>query len=277
MTSLRVGGVDVATYVVDPPLDIRLAPRPYLHPVRTLGGTVVTDELCFDHPWHLGASVTLADVNGWNFWGGRTFVRDQGYTWLPDHGTVRHDRWEGDTEVLRWCDGQERTVLTERRLLSAAAAPGGWELSFRYALTAPPDQPVTIGSPATNGRTGGAGYGGFFWRCPSAAGAVASPAGQVVASPAGQAVASPGGQAVASPGGRAVASEENGSSAESLTLTVDDRYTLVFRGLAGDDRWFTRTDDYIGVCAALAYEKPLLIPPGDTLSRHIRVLVLDQT
>ncbi|WP_127507468.1 PmoA family protein [Actinoplanes solisilvae] len=237
MTSLTVGGVEVATYVVDPPLDVRLAPRPYLHPVRTLAGTVVTDELCFDHPWHLGASVTLADVNGWNFWGGRTYVRDRGYTWLEDHGTIRHV----GPETLLWRDGEENTVLTERRRLSAAPAGGGWELSFRYALTAG-DSEVVLGSPATNGRTGGAGYGGFFWRCPP---------------------------------GRAVTSAALGSADPSLALTVDDSYTLTFRGLAGDDRWFVRTDEYIGVCAALAYEKPLVIPPGDTLSRHVRVLVQD--
>jgi hypothetical protein len=40
---------DVATVVGDPDLDIRLAPRPYLHPVRTLGGVTVTGALCVDH------------------------------------------------------------------------------------------------------------------------------------------------------------------------------------------------------------------------------------
>ncbi|MBM2621003.1 PmoA family protein [Actinoplanes sp. LDG1-06] len=246
MSFLRVGDVEVATYVVDPPLDIRLAPRPYLHPVRTLGGTVVTDELCFDHPWHLGASVTLADVNGWNFWGGRTYVRDEGYTWLDDHGSIRHDSWQPDpgglTETLLWRDGDSRTQLTEHRRIAAAPALGGWELSFRYALTAPPTREVSLGSPATNGRTGGAGYGGFFWRCP---------------------------------GGRAVADQPHGSTASAVTLTVDDRYALTFRGLADDDRWFIRTDDYIGVCAALAWEKPLIIPAGETLTRDLTVLIRD--
>ncbi|MBU2668351.1 PmoA family protein [Actinoplanes bogorensis] len=242
MSVLRVGDVEVATYVLDPPLDIRLAPRPYLHPVRTLGGTVVTDELCFDHPWHLGASVTIADVNGWNFWGGRTYVRDQGYTWLDDHGTIRHDGWEGSglVERLRWNDGDGRTQLTERREISAAAAAGGWELTMTYSLTSIRD--TALGSPATNGRDGGAGYGGFFWRCPP---------------------------------GRAVASEPHGSAAESVTLTVDDRYSLTFRGLSGDDRWFIRTDDYIGVGAALAWERPLLIPAGETLTRTMSVLIRD--
>ncbi len=56
---------------------------------------------------------------------------------------------------------------------------------------------------------------------------------------------------------------------------VVDAYTLVFRGLAGDDRWFVRTEGYVGVCAALAWEKPLVIPPGETIERHVRVLVAD--
>ncbi|MGK5682076.1 PmoA family protein [Actinoplanes sp. URMC 104] len=251
MSVLRVGEMEVATYVVDPPLDIRLAPRPYLHPVRTLGGTVVTDELCFDHPWHLGASVTVADVNGWNLWGGRTFVRGRGYTWLEDHGSIRHDGWEpagqGLSERLRWCDGEQGTLLTEDRRITAAPAEGGWELSFRYALTAPERHQVSLGSPATHGRTGGAGYGGFFWRCPPGKATATTDRGD----------------------------EPHGSTAASLTLTVDDRYALTFRGLEGDDRWFVRTEDYIGVCAALAYEKPLVIPPGGTLTRHLRVLVSD--
>jgi hypothetical protein len=229
---------DVATYVTDPDIDIRLGPRPYLHPVRTLGGTVVTDAFCYDHPWHLGASLTIADVDGWNFWGGRTYVRDEGYVWREDHGRVRHT----DPEHLVWLDGHGRTLLTEHRLIAAAPASGGWQLSFSYALTAPQTQAITLGSPTTKGRELGAGYGGFFWRCPP---------------------------------GKAVASADNGSADESLTLTVDDSYTLVFSGLAGDDRWFVRTEEYIGVCAALAYRDPLVIAPGETLRRDIRVLITD--
>jgi hypothetical protein len=230
--------VKLYDYVSEPELDIRLGPRPYLHPVRTLGGTVVTDALPFDHPWHLGASLTVADVNGWNLWGGRTFVRGEGYIWREDHGRIRHV----SPVDLVWEDGQGGTLLTERRQIAANPAPGGWELSFSYALTAPEGQAVTLGSPATNGRTGGAGYGGFFWRCPP---------------------------------GKAVASAENGSGDPSLTLTVDERYSLTFSGLRDADRWFLRTDDYIGVCAALAYSSPLVIPAGETLRRDIRVLVSD--
>jgi hypothetical protein len=265
MTELTVNDVAVATYVVEPALDIRLAPRPYLHPVRTLGGVVVTDELCFDHPWHLGASLTVADVNGVNVWGGRTFVRDSGYVWLPDHGRIRHDGWlplrdgppptrdgslssaGGFAESLSWLDGEDRTLLTERREIAATPATGGWELSFRYALTAPDTHQVVLGSPATHGRTGGAGYGGFFWRLPT-----------------GSAVA------FTSDG-----SEPHGSEAAWAGVTVDEAYTLIFEGLEGKDRWFVRTGEYNGVCAALAFETPLVIRASETLSRHIRVRIAD--
>ena len=249
---LTVGGVAVARYLVDPELDIRLGPRPYLHPVRTLGGRVVTDALPYDHPWHLGVSVSMADVAGANLWGGRTYVRDEGYVWREDHGRIRHDGWlarsdGGFGERLLWCDGEGRALLREDRAVTARAAPRGWELSFRYGLTAAQPQLVELGSPATNGRPGGAGYGGFFWR------ATAGPARAFVPS-----------------GG-----DPHGSAEEWLALTVAGAYTLVFRGLSAADRWFVRTDDYVGVCAALAFEHPLLVAPGTVVARDLRVLVAD--
>jgi hypothetical protein len=243
MTGLEVAGVPVASYVTDPQLDIRLAPRPYLHPIRTLGGTVVTDALCYDHPWHMGASVTLADVAGRNFWGGRTFVHDQGYVWLDDHGRIVPVA----PGQLEWQDPDGTVVLREQRSVTASAAPHGWELTFRYALSTPGPAEVVIGSPVTHGRPLGAGYGGFFWR------ATPGPA-----------------RAFIENGG-----EPHGSAAPWLALTVGDAYTLVFRGLAGDDRWFARTEDYVGVCAALAWADPLPIKPGTPLEREIRVLVAD--
>lgn len=248
---LRVDGVPVAGYVVDPDLDIRLGPRPYLHPVRTLGGTLVTDALPQDHPWHLGVSVSMPDVAGTNLWGGRTYVRDEGYVWRDDHGRIRHDGWspaaDGLAERLLWCAGDGRALMREDRAVTARAAPCGWELSFRYALTTAQPQDVVLGSPATNGRPGGAGYGGFFWR------ATAGPAVAFVPS-----------------GG-----EPHGSADPWLALTVAGAYTLVFSGLAGADRWFVRTDDYVGVCAALAFERPLTVAAGAVVERHLRVLVAD--
>jgi len=252
---LAVGDVDVAEYVADPAVDPRDGPRPYLHPVRTLAGVPVTDLLPEDHRWHLGVSVAMQDVNGVNLWGGRTYVRDQGYTWLDDHGRIAHEQWlaraeDGFSERLRWLDPQGGTLLTETRSVAARAVPLGWELCFSYALSAGTE--VTLGSPATNGRPGGAGYGGFFWR------AVPGPARTFTASRAGE-------------------ESVNGSDEPWVALTGRGPYTLVFRGLSGDDRWFVRTGagGYNGVCAALAWEKPLVIRPGAPLERDLTVLVAD--
>jgi hypothetical protein len=253
MRTLRVGGVRVATYVTDPPLDIRLAPRPYLHPVRTLGGRVVTDALCFDHPWHLGASLTMSDVNGSNLWGGRTFVDGTGYAWLSDHGRIRHEAWlpgvfdAGFAEELSWCGADGKELLREHRTITAAAAPHGWSLGFSYALSTPRQTSVVLGSPATHGRTGGAGYGGFFWRFPAGAASAFT----------------------------ASSNEPNGSAEPWVAMTVDGAYTCVFRGLRDDDRWFVRTGEYAGVCAALAYDHPLVLDPDTTLERNIAVLIAD--
>ncbi|SDS63656.1 DUF6807 domain-containing protein [Actinoplanes derwentensis] len=251
MTELLVDGTPVATYVTTPDVDIRLAPRPYLHPIRTLGGTVVTDEYPEDHPWHLGVSVTMQDVAGVNVWGGRTYVRDEGYIWRDDHGQVLSDGQEpvdgGFTDSLRWVDGSDRTILREQRSVTARHAVHGWELLFRYELAVPGQAEVTLGSPATNGRTGGAGYGGFFWRATAGTAEAFVPSG----------------------------GEAHGSTDPWLALAVQDSYTLVFRGIAGADRWFARTGDYNGVCTAHAWEDLLTIKPGAPLTRQISVLIAD--
>jgi len=250
---LRVGDADVAEYLAEPDVDPLHGPRPYLHPVRTLGGVPVTDALPEDHRWHLGVSVAMQDVDGVNLWGGRTYVRDQGYTWLDDHGRIAHAEWlpgvdGGFAERLDWLSPAGELLLSEHRTVTAAAVPLGWELSFAYTLTA--ERPVVLGSPATNGRPDGAGYGGFFWR------------------------AAPGDTATFT-AGRDGEETVNGSAEPWVALTGPGPYTLVFRGLAGADRWFVRARDYPGVCAALAFERPLVVDPGAALSRHLTVLVAD--
>ncbi|BCB87991.1 DUF6807 domain-containing protein [Phytohabitans suffuscus] len=271
MVDLQVAGRVVAEYVVKPDVDPRHGPRPYLHPVRTLGGTAVTDVLPEDHRWHLGVSVAVQDVDGTNLWGGRTYVRDAGYTWLDDHGRIVHDGWlagperAGLAERLLWQDPAGETLLVEERTLAASPAPHGWTLDFAFTLTAPPGSVppgsvppgsavsgsagVRLGSPATNGRPGGAGYGGFFWRLP------------------------PGVPEVFT---STVEGEEKCNGSADPWLAVRGAgYTLVFSGLAGDDRWFVRAAGYPGVCAALAWERPLTIPAGGSLSRRYQVLVAD--
>lgn len=278
---LLVGGTEVARYVLDPALDARHGPRPYLHPVRTLGGTVVTDALPADHVWHLGASLAVQDVNGTNLWGGRTYVRDVGYTWRDDHGRIAHVRWSERAadrlaHRLEWRDPHGAVLLTEHRQLTAvpltdavpltSEGPSGgdpsgglsaWRLEVDYTLSAPAQQDVRLGSPATNGRPGGAGYGGFFWRAVSAA-----PASVFSATATGEETV-------------------NGSAEPWVALcgTGPDggAYTLVFTGLGDGDRWFTRTAMYPGVGVAFAFDAPVTVAAGTNRRGRHAVVVADGT
>lgn len=260
---LRVRGETVAEYVVEPDIDPRWGPRPYLHPVRTLSGVPVTDTLPEDHRWHLGVSVAMQDVSGSNLWGGRTYVRDAGYTWRDDHGRIGHDAWlrrdeDGFAQRLRWLDHTGQTLLTEERTVRAEPVGDGtaWRLDVEYTLTAPAQREIVLGSPATNGRPGGAGYGGFFWR------AAPGTAHTFTATADGE-------------------EQANGSTEPWLAFTgvaspaESGAYTLVFTGLGAGDHWFVRTGIYPGVCVALAFERTLSIPAGGQLHRRHRIAVAD--
>jgi hypothetical protein len=259
LTTLRVGDVAVAAYRDGSGLDATLSPRPHLHPVRTLEGTVVTDALPADHPWHLGMSVALQDVNGWNFWGGPTYSRGQGYVWRDDHGRIDHAGFEhvdddGFAERLRWVTSSGELVLTERRHVRARAAQDGWQLDITTTLTNATDRDVRLGSPATNGRAG-AGYGGFFWRLPQAQ------------EPEVRADAAPGERAVHGSRGAWLAWADH-SAGFTLVFTRTDRTTPL-------DPWFVRVAEYPGVGLQVAERVPLTLGAGDGVTRGLRVLLAD--
>jgi hypothetical protein len=254
---LRLGKTVVAEYVTTPRVDPLRGPRPFLHPVRTLSGTVVTDVLPEDHPHHLGVSVAMQDVNGTNLWGGRTYVRDEGYAWRDDHGRIEHTAWrERDAAHLaaglRWFGRAGEALLDEVRTMTAAphpTDPSAWVLDVAYRLTNPGPAPAVLASPATNGRPGKTGYGGFFWR------------------------AAPGIPRVFDPDSD-VEEHVNGSAAPWVAL-VGDGYSLVFTGLGDGDRWFVRATEYPGVCVALAFDRVRTIAPDTGIDRRHRIVVAD--
>ncbi|MFD5899455.1 PmoA family protein [Streptomyces sp. NPDC060366] len=260
-TVLRLAGRAVADYVHRPRLPAALSPRPYLHPVRTLGGLVVTELRPADHAHHLGVSMAVPDVAGVNFWGGRTYVRDQGPVALDNHGVQEHTGWlgpvpDGCAQELSWTR-EGRELLSERRAIRAhSLSDGAWALDFTSTLTNVSGADLSFGSPATNGRPG-AGYGGFFWRAPKEG--AADPRPEVFTATAS------GEDAV------------HGSTAEWLAL-AGQGWTLVFVG--GDeetrrDPWFVRTGQYPGVGSSLAWERRLPLAAGAALSRRIVTVVAD--
>ena len=256
-------GRPVAWYVWRPGLADSMSPRPYLHPVRTLAGTEVTELAPDDHVHHLGVSVAVPDVGGRNFWGGRTYVRGRGPTWLDDHGTQRHLSWsamaaDSFIESLAWIGADGGEVLRERRAVAFRPVGGHWALDFAFELTNVTGAPLSIGSPATNGRPG-AGYGGFFWRAPG------SSTGVRVFGPDRE-------------GEREVHGGRADWLAMSGTASGESTWTLVF--VPGDDEtrgdpWFVRAEEYPGVGSSLAWERSLDVPAGGSVRRRVVTVVAD--
>ncbi|NGO42747.1 DUF6807 domain-containing protein [Streptomyces ureilyticus] len=255
---LRIAGRPVGRYITRPELPPKLSPRPYLHPVTTLAGTAVTELSPADHAHHLGVGVAVPDVEGHNFWGGRTYVRDQGPTELDNHGAQRHAGFQlkdpdGFVEELRWmAAGGE--LLRERRTVAATElTDAAWALDFTFSLTNTTDGPLSIGSPATNGRPGAA-YGGFFWRARKEAEAPAV----FTHDTEGEETA-------------------HGERADWLAL-AGANWTLVFAGATEQTRrdpWFVRTAEYPGVGSSLAHDERLPIAAGDTVVRRVVTVVAD--
>ncbi|MFK4068128.1 PmoA family protein [Streptomyces sp. NPDC029674] len=255
---LRCAGRPVGRYTYRPELDPHLSPRPYLHPVSTLAGTPVSELCPADHLHHLGVGVAVPDVAGRNFWGGRTFVRDQGPVDLDNHGAQRHQGFklqdpDGFVEDLTWSAGGE-VLLRERRTVAAAElTAAAWALDFTFSLTNATGEELSIGSPATNGRPG-AGYGGFFWRAPKEP----APPRVFTADADGEAAG-------------------HAARADWLALSGDG-WTLVFAGATAatrDDPWFVRAAEYPGVGSSLAADGRLPIAPGDTVVRRVVTVVAD--
>jgi hypothetical protein len=255
---LRIAGRPVGRYITRPELPARLSPRPYLHPVTTLAGTAVTELSPADHAHHLGVGVAVPDVEGHNFWGGRTYVRDQGPTELDNHGAQRHAGFQlkdpdGFVEELRWMAAGGELLRERRTVAVTELTDTAWALDFTFSLTNTTDGPLSIGSPATNGRPGAA-YGGFFWRARKEAEA-----------PAVFTHDTEGEETV------------HGERADWLAL-AGANWTLVFAGATEQTRrdpWFVRTTEYPGVGSSLAHDERLPIAAGDTVVRRIVTVVAD--
>ncbi|MDQ4492069.1 PmoA family protein [Sinomonas sp. ASV486] len=249
-----------------------LSPRPYLHPVRTLAGTTVTDHLPLDHVWHLGLGLALQDVSGTNLWGGRTYTREAGrYVWRADHGRVATESMDGPRgrilQRLRWEAHDGAALLAEARTLTAERAlgpadDGAWRLTLHSRLTAARD--VILGGPGSNGNAGG-GYGGFFLRLASCTGArvfTADAEGETAVHGHAAPWIAWSARFDGGPAGR------DGQGAEAGVV-------IAAAPEAPDDPWFVRLAGYPGIGSALAWERAVELPAGEALERTFRVWFVD--
>ncbi|CAL9339785.1 PmoA family protein [Streptomyces sp. enrichment culture] len=291
-------GTELLSYVYRPEADWE-APKPYLHPIRTLSGAVVTDYRPNDHRWHKGLQLTASHLSGQNLWGGNTYVHGEGYLALPERvGSMAHVAFEevgadGDRAVvaerLTWHPhGGELWAEEERRIEVRDVDPdtGSWTLTWTSAVTNRRAEPLRFGSPTTHGRPA-AGYTGLFWRGPRA-----FRGGRVFTAEAPESPQPPESAGAAGPAGSGESCGAGlmGSQAPWLAYVGehdgrDGHATLVFEHAPGNDHsgekgthpahWFVRSDPFAAVAPSWAFHEELVLPPGETLSRAYRVVVAD--
>ncbi|MET8095443.1 PmoA family protein [Streptomyces sp. NPDC005236] len=270
-------GVELLAYVYRPE-DAWESPKPYVHPLRTLAGDIVTDYRPNDHRWHKGLQMTASHLSGQNLWGGNTYVHGQGYLELPERvGSMVHAGFDevaaeaGGAVIAErltwhpydgelWADEQRRVEVRD-----VDPGAGSWALTWSSAVTNRREEPLRFGSPTTAGREM-AGYTGLFWRGPRGF-----------------------------RGGRVIGPDSEGPglmgrSAPWLAYTAehdgrDGHATLVFEHAPENDHagargthpahWFVRSEPFAAVAPSLAFFDELELAPGDTLTRRYRVIVAE--
>jgi predicted dehydrogenase len=264
LVQARLSDVDVAVYRDGLGTIPTSSPRPYLHPVRTLAGVVVSAQHPADHDWHNGVGMAVPDVNGSSFWGGGTYVHGEGYVLLDNHGRIVGEPPKlGDdafTQELEWIGHDGSVVLHEQRAIGwTAIDQQSWRLIFESKLRT--DAGAQLGSPGSKGRIGG-GYGGFFWRFPACDNVEVF-------------TAEAGGE-----------DDVHGSVAPWLAWSADfaagpgisGPATIVIAGpeaAAAGEPWFVRVHSYPGVGSALAWDQPKVLAPGEVLQRRFDVAIAD--
>jgi predicted dehydrogenase len=260
----RIGGVEVAHHRDGGGTIAISSPRPFLHPVRTLAGVVVTANHPADHDWHSGVGMAIPDVNGTNFWGGSSYVHGQGYVLLDDHGVIVGEPpvLQGDTftQELQWIGRDGSVQLREQRFVGwAAVNEETWRLDFESSLRT--DAGVELGSPGSKGRIDG-GYGGFFWRFPACENI------EVFTAQARGEVAVQGSVAPWLAWSADFAAGPGVSGPATIVLAAPD-------AAAAGEPWFVRARNYPGIGSALAWDRPAVLDPGAVLQRRFTVATVD--
>ncbi|MBI2513139.1 MAG: PmoA family protein [Opitutae bacterium] len=167
---LRHEGRPLLRYVFSAETPSDEATRPYAHPVCTLAGAELTNFRPNDHRWHHGLSFTINRVAEWNFWGGPTYRKADGYRWRGDHGTQRHVAWRECSatrlvQSLEWLSGAGELLLRERRTLTPAIDSSSvWSLRWQAELENASGRVLPLGNCASQEQLVGSHYTGLQFR-----------------------------------------------------------------------------------------------------------------
>jgi hypothetical protein len=256
-------------YNYAPSYDPWEARKPFMHPINTLAGNEITCYRPHDHVWHKGIQMTMANLSGQNFWGGFSYVRDQGYVKLDNVGRMEHRGWDeincdGSLVVLReklkWITAAGAEWIAETREIRVAEvneAGGYWSLDWKLVLKNVSDRALIFGSPTTEGRAN-AGYGGLFWRGPR------SFTGGKLLGP-----------------GTLEGPESMGQRAPWLAFVgthdgTADQSTVLFIDRPGNpdypNKWFARSKEFACMSFSFSFDRELELAAGKELTLNYRTL-----
>jgi hypothetical protein len=126
------------------------APKPYLHPLRTASGKIVTRAYPMadvegeskDHPHHRGLWFTHGDVNGFDFWANEARQKGpkKGKIVLDKAGPVTGGKKKGTLQAsFNWLDPQGNTLIKEARRMTFYADRNRRVIDLEITLTAAVD------------------------------------------------------------------------------------------------------------------------------------------
>ena len=264
------GRLPLFTYVYRVAAPRSESPKPYLHPIRTLSGDVITAFRPEDHVWHKGVQLTAPNLSGQNFWGGGTYVHGSGYVDLPNNGTMEHVEWEEVetdgtaarlVERITWRTAAGDAWIDERRTIEVPrvdAPAEHYQLSFTFQLRNIASHDLVFASPAIAGRPD-AGYGGLFWRGPDSF-------------VGGRTIAAGGLEGTDVMGSRAqwlAFSGRHESGSVSTLIFIDDELNPRY-----PTEWFVRTSPIACVSPAFVFSERLTLPPADELTFRYALVVV---
>jgi hypothetical protein len=258
-TSVELPGGVGRLVLVDPDTPPKDSPRPYLHPLRTPAGRVISDLRPADHDWHLGLSLAVSNITigedelDTNLWGGPTWLTGTGYRQVDNNGSQRPEGADPGDLALGWFDARGRRFLDERRRLSVRRLGDVTVLRIESRWRALGER-LVFGSPTTAGRPD-AGYGGLFLRLdPSFEGSVVSGPDGAVAEPMGM--------------------------VSRWLAVADGSATVALRADEGSpvdpSTWFVRTSGTPMLCAAPFFGATWTLDAGAEASWSWQVLLADR-
>ena len=143
----------------DPKVD-----KPYIHPLATIDGSVLTWNRPPDHVWHRALWFSWKMINGLNYWEENRNTRlSQGRTEIKStKATLAKDHSAKIEIVLSYHPPDKPEILAEKRTIaiSAPAANGSYAIDWTSVFTATGADALLDRTPI-KGEKGGKGWGGY--------------------------------------------------------------------------------------------------------------------